>query len=99
MSTPDARRPSGSTESRADDRSGAEIRTNCTARPQIDSYNRSQATRWLAEHGLLVADRHSDRWVLAAPRPATFAEMVEMGAIDVDELAVPVGVLDAIGGA
>jgi hypothetical protein len=30
------------------------------------------------------------RWSLDTPRPATFAELVELGAVDTDALAVPV---------
>ncbi len=54
-----------------------------------------------ADAAKAIVKAHHDRprcWSLSVPRPATFAEMVELGAIDVNDLAVPVGTADLAGG-
>lgn len=67
-------------------------------RPASDRYDRHQSGKWLADHGLTPTPRPAARWLLSAPRPASFAQAVELGAIDINDLAVPVCAADSIGG-
>ena len=63
-----------------------------------DRYDRHQSGRWLAEHGFTPPPRRAARWCLSVPQPASFSQAVELGAIDIDDLAVPACAVDSIGG-
>mgnify|MGYP003443229246 CR=1 FL=1 len=103
MVSPGAQRPPARSTGGRADRATSRISPNSNARPHVegpacDHYPSAVALQWFEDHGMTPPARRCDRWVLTTPRPATFAELVELGAIELADLAVPVSAVDLAGG-
>lgn len=97
MADPNAHPPT--TKAGGADRAGRLTDPEST-RPDVcaDGYASHTLDRWLGVRGAQASPARTSRWVLAVDRPATFEELLELGLIDTDALAVPVASTDASGG-